>query len=101
MDRNNVHAQAVVLFSLFVWHPCTGNTGCWVNKGRLHYPWHVCCAVCWPTQVELIVSDIKESVSRVSDVHFIAEDNMTVPSIAYEVGLSVYEHREKQACLCV
>lgn len=36
-------------------------------------------------QVELIVSDIKESVSRVSDVHFIAEDNMTVPSIAYEL----------------
>lgn len=36
-------------------------------------------------QVELIVGDIKESVSRVSDVHFIAEDNMTVPSITYEV----------------
>jgi hypothetical protein len=44
----------------------------------------LCCAVlCF--QVELIVGDIKESVSRVSDVHFIAEDNMTVPSISYEV----------------
>jgi hypothetical protein len=44
----------------------------------------LCCAVLC-VQVELIVGDIKESVSRVSDVHFIAEDNMTVPSITYEV----------------
>lgn len=47
----------------------------------------VCCGVLCCPQVELVVSDIKESVSRVSDVHFIAEDNMTVPSIAYEVGV--------------
>jgi hypothetical protein len=37
-------------------------------------------------QVELIVGDVKEAVSRVSDVHFIEADNLTVPSITYEVG---------------
>lgn len=36
-------------------------------------------------QVEAIVADIKESVSRVSDVHFIEADNLTVPSITYEL----------------
>jgi hypothetical protein len=42
----------------------------------------LCCAV----QAELIVGDIKEGVSRVSDVHFIEADNLTVPSINYEVS---------------
>lgn len=42
------------------------------------------CARCLE-QVEAIVADIKESVSRVSDVHFIEADNLTVPSITYEV----------------
>ena len=40
---------------------------------------------CVVLQVDLIVGDIKESVSRVSDVHFIEADNLTVPSITYEV----------------
>lgn len=48
----------------------------------------VCCVcpVAASSQAELIVGDIKESVSRVSDVHFIEADNLTVPSITYEVG---------------
>lgn len=37
-------------------------------------------------QVELIVADVKELVSRVSDVHFVEADNLTVPAITYEVG---------------
>lgn len=38
-------------------------------------------------QTELIVADIKELVSRVSDVHFVEADNLTVPAITYEVGM--------------
>jgi hypothetical protein len=37
-------------------------------------------------QAELIVGDVKELVSRVSDVHFVEADNLTVPAITYEVG---------------
>lgn len=40
-------------------------------------------------QVELIVADVKELVSRVSDVHFVEADNLTVPAISYEVGLGL------------
>eukprot|EP00879_Flechtneria_rotunda_P014270 GHRR01014907.1.p2 GENE.GHRR01014907.1~~GHRR01014907.1.p2 ORF type:complete len:202 (+),score=78.44 GHRR01014907.1:1401-2006(+) len=36
-------------------------------------------------QTEVIVADIKEAVSRVSDVHFVAANNLTVPSITYEL----------------
>eukprot|EP00878_Enallax_costatus_P008234 GHUV01008608.1.p1 GENE.GHUV01008608.1~~GHUV01008608.1.p1 ORF type:complete len:383 (+),score=71.29 GHUV01008608.1:747-1895(+) len=36
-------------------------------------------------QVELIVADVKELVSRVSDVHFVEADNLTVPAISYEL----------------
>lgn len=36
-------------------------------------------------QVELIVADVKESASRVSDVHFVEADNLTVPAITYEL----------------
>ncbi|KAF8055322.1 ARP4 [Scenedesmus sp. PABB004] len=36
-------------------------------------------------QTELIVGDIKELVSRVSDVHFVEADNLTVPAITYEL----------------
>jgi hypothetical protein len=36
-------------------------------------------------QTELIVGDVKELVSRVSDVHFVEADNLTVPAISYEV----------------
>lgn len=36
-------------------------------------------------QSELIVGDIKELVSRVSDVHFVEADNLTVPAITYEL----------------
>lgn len=39
-------------------------------------------------QVELIVADVKELVSRVSDVHFVEADNLTVPAITYEVSHS-------------
>jgi len=54
-------------------HPCAGGS---IGVTR--------CARCLE-QVEAIVADIKESVSRVSDVHFIEADNLTVPSITYEV----------------
>jgi hypothetical protein len=37
-------------------------------------------------QAELIVGDVKELVSRVSDVHFVEADNLTVPAISYEVN---------------
>lgn len=38
-------------------------------------------------QVELIVGDVKEVVSRVSDGHFVEADNLTVPAITYEVRI--------------
>eukprot|EP00879_Flechtneria_rotunda_P015088 GHRR01015768.1.p1 GENE.GHRR01015768.1~~GHRR01015768.1.p1 ORF type:complete len:296 (+),score=87.04 GHRR01015768.1:334-1221(+) len=40
-------------------------------------------------QTEVIVADIKEAVSRVSDVHFVAANNLTVPSITYEVSMVI------------
>eukprot|EP00775_Hariotina_reticulata_P005728 gene5728-5968_t len=36
-------------------------------------------------QVELIVGDIKELVSRVSDVHFVPEAHQGIPGISYEL----------------
>jgi hypothetical protein len=42
-------------------------------------------------QAELIVGDVKELVSRVSDVHFVEADNLTVPAITYEVGATCVE----------
>lgn len=50
----------------------------------------LCLLLCYtacpvPLQVELIVGDIKESVSRVNDSHFVEADNLTVPTITYEV----------------
>jgi hypothetical protein len=45
-------------------------------------------------QVELIVADIKERVSRVSDRHFIEAENINVPSITYEVR----PHKTRLGC---
>jgi hypothetical protein len=36
-------------------------------------------------QAQLLLADVKESVCRVNDVHFVEADNETVPAVTYEV----------------